>query len=177
MIGLLDIDKKGPNLALMKLSAFYQSKDHQVEWVRPEVPYDTIFASKVFTYTDDIAGEANGLYIKGGSGSGSNAALWDEVEHICPDYRLYGLDYSLGFLTRGCIRKCPWCVVHEKEGEIRANADIEEFLRHDSVVLMDNNVLAHPHGISQIEKLAELGVKVDFNQGLDARLIDDGIAQ
>jgi len=38
-------------------------------------------------------------------------------------------------------------------------------------------VLAHPHGIEQIEKIAKLGLKVDFNQGLDARLIDDGIAK
>jgi hypothetical protein len=37
---------------------------------------------------------------------------------------------------------------------------------------MDNNVLASPYGIEQIEKIGRLGVKVDFNQGLDARLID-----
>ena len=42
---------------------------------------------------------------------------------------------------------------------------------------MDNNVLAHPHGIAQIEKMARLGLRVDFNQGLDARLIDPAIAR
>jgi len=67
--------------------------------------------------------------------------------------------------------------VPEKEGMIRANADIDEFVRHKDVVLMDNNVLAHPHGIEQIEKIARLGLHVDFNQGLDARLIDNGIAK
>jgi hypothetical protein len=42
---------------------------------------------------------------------------------------------------------------------------------------MDNNVLAHPHGIAQIEKMARLDLRVDFNQGLDARLIDKAIAK
>jgi hypothetical protein len=37
---------------------------------------------------------------------------------------------------------------------------------------MDNNVLAHDHGIKQIEKISRLDLRVDFNQGLDARLID-----
>ena len=36
---------------------------------------------------------------------------------------------------------------------------------------MDNNVLAHEHGLQQIEKIIKIGVKVDFNQGLDARII------
>ena len=58
-----------------------------------------------------------------------------------------------------------------------AHADIEEFLRHKDVVLMDNNVLASEHGIQQIEKIVKLQVKVDFNQGLDARLIDDAMAK
>ncbi len=40
-----------------------------------------------------------------------------------------------------------------------------------------SNVLAHPHGIAQIEKMARLDLRVDFNQGLDARLIDDAIAR
>jgi len=87
------------------------------------------------------------------------------------------LNYSLGFLTRGCIRKCPWCIVPDKEGGIKPNADITEFARHRDVVLMDNNVLASEHGIRQIEKIAALKLRVDFNQGLDARLIDDAAAR
>jgi len=44
---------------------------------------------------------------------------------------------------------------------------------------MDNNVLAHEHGLKQIEKIIKLGVKVDFNQGLDSRIIanDKSIAE
>ena len=42
---------------------------------------------------------------------------------------------------------------------------------------MDNNVLASNHGLRQIEKMGKMNIKVDFNQGLDARLIDDSVAK
>jgi hypothetical protein len=140
------------------------------------MPYDRIYSSKVFTWTKTDPYLSKSA-IKGGTGYGQFNALQDEIEHTCPDYAFAGMDYSIGFLTRGCIRACPWCIVPEKEGEIRAHADIDEFCRHRDVVLMDNNVLAHPHGIAQIEKIARLGLRVDFNQGLDARLIDTDIAR
>lgn len=52
MIGLIDIDGKLPNLALMKISAYYKSFGEQVEFVRPDVGKDTyekIYASALFT--------------------------------------------------------------------------------------------------------------------------------
>ena len=100
-----------------------------------------------------------------------------DVEHTCPDYGLYRLDYSIGFLTRGCARKCKHCFVPRKEGAIRSHAEIGEFLRHRSAVLLDNNVLASNHGIKQIEEIIKRGIRVDFNQGLDARLIDNSMAR
>ncbi|MFR6635578.1 MAG: hypothetical protein ACLUQ6_13735 [Alistipes onderdonkii] len=67
---------------------------------------------------------------------------------------------------------CPWCVVPHKEGEVRAHADIEEFLDgRKRAVLLDNNVLASEWGLMQIEKIVRMGIRVDFNQGLDARRI------
>jgi hypothetical protein len=42
---------------------------------------------------------------------------------------------------------------------------------------MDNNVLASEHGLQQLERIIDLKCKVDFNQGLDARLITDEIAR
>lgn len=177
-IAVHDHEKNGyPNLALMKLSAWHKAQGDTVEWFEPLVGgYDRVYSSKIFTGTpvdDSLPFDA----IIGGTGYDFAVSLPDEVEHICPDYSLYDCKKSYGFLTRGCIRKCPWCFVPKKEGAIRAHADVEEFARHKEVVLMDNNVLAHSHGIAQIEKIARLGLKVDFNQGLDARLIDDGIAR
>lgn len=177
-IALHDTDrKKYPNLALMKLSAYYKAVGCEVAWYDKETwPGDKGFSSKVFTFTDEDPGLPE-HFEKGGTGYGLTNKLPDEIEHQCPDYSLYDVDYSLGFLTRGCPRKCDWCFVPEKEGGISAHADIEEFARHKEVVLMDNNVLAHDHGIDQLEKIARLGLKVDFNQGLDARLIDDAVAR
>lgn len=140
------------------------------------IQYNKVFSSKVFTWTkkDGYLPFNTDL---GGTGHDMTKTLSDEIEHICPDYSIYGCKKSYGFLTRGCPRTCSWCFVPTKEGKIRAHADILEFTKHKEVVLMDNNVLAHNHGIKQIEKIAQLDLKVDFNQGLDARLIDNNIAE
>lgn len=178
LIALHDAEKTDyPNLALMKLSAWHKAQgDESRMFDAMWWPGEKVYSSKVFTFTPEDPYLPLGA-IKGGTGYGINDKLSDDVEHCCPDYSLYDLDYSLGFLTRGCSRKCDWCFVPEKEGGITAHADIEEFARHKNVVLMDNNVLAHDHGIDQLEKISKLGLKVDFNQGLDARLIDDRIAR
>jgi hypothetical protein len=175
---LIDIDGHNfANLALMKLSAYHKAKGDTVEMCSPAEAenYDCGYASKVFTFS--VLPELPAHIELGGSAVDVKKTLPDEVEHISPDYSLYGLTYSMGFVTRGCVNKCPWCLVPEKEGPIRAHADIMEFSRHMDVVLMDNNILAHPHGVQQLEKVAILGHKIDINQGLDARLIDDTTAR
>ncbi|GAH71988.1 unnamed protein product, partial [marine sediment metagenome] len=76
----------------------------------------------------------------GGPGLGTAGILLPyEVEHMMPDYSLYGIDYSVGFSTRGCFRKCPFCQVHEVEGSFREHASIEEFLHpeHQKLRLFD----------------------------------------
>lgn len=177
MIGLHDSDKtKFPNLALMKIAAHLKAKGVPVELYREGREYERIFSAKVFSFTptENLPERA----IKGGTGYGDySVVLPDAVEHLMPDYPLYGLNYSLGFLTRGCPNKCQWCVVPKKEGMIRSHAEASEFVAHKDVVLLDNNVLAHDHGIDQLEVLKRMSVKVDFNQGLDARRIDEGVAR
>lgn len=176
---MIDIDGHNfPNLALMKLSAWHKSSGDMVSFVNYFEEYDLVYQSKVFTFTpDNYSITRSEQVIKGGTGY-SVDPLPDHIEHTCPDYSLYpGLTSAYGFLTRGCPNKCAWCIVPKKEGQIRANADIDEFLDgRKSVVLMDNNVLASDHGIRQIEKIIGLRIKVDFNQGLDARLIDAPMA-
>jgi len=171
-IGLIDVDGIYANLAIMKLSAWHKARGDSVNWFDPLFgPYDTVYASKVFTYTPDYDFLPPDV-IRGGTGYKMTNVLPDEIEHTYPDYQLYNLDHSVGFLTRGCLRACPHCVVPTKEGKIRANADVTEFLQHDAVCCYDNNVLASPHGLQQIEKMAKLKLKVDFTQGIDARLVD-----
>ena len=182
-VGLLDVDGHNyPNLALMKLSAWHKKCGDTVEFVNPPSSYDRIYLSKVFTWTKepDLLLSANEVW-RGGSGyppSMGNQTLSNTIEHICPDYSIYNCKSAYGFLTRGCMRHCDWCIVPEKEGSIRSHADIDEFISDKkSAILMDNNVLGISHGIHQIEKIAKMGIAVDFNQGLDARLIDDSIAR
>lgn len=172
-IGLIDVDGHNfPNLALMKLSAHHKQKGDFVEFANIG-NYDKTYMSKVFTFTNDYTPTFAelGEVMKGGTAY-NNDKLPEEIEHIMPDYTLYGVNKAYGFLTRGCPNKCGWCVVPSKEGKIRSNADITEFWNgQKEAVLLDNNVLAHKHGLEQIEKIIDLGIKVDFNQGLDARLI------
>ena len=161
-IGLIDVDGHSgfPNLALMKLSAWHKSKGDTVEWYSPMFSghMDAVYMSKVFTFSDDFPYYVDAdEVIKGGTGYKDYiTVLPEEAEHIFPDYSIYpSCDYAIGFLTRGCIRSCPWCIVPKKEGTIRAYDEWEHIKRGDSnrILFMDNNVLASEHGIRQIENM------------------------
>ena len=175
-IGLVDVDGHNgfPNLALMKLSAHYKAHGASVEWANMFNHYDIVYKSKVFTFSedDDFCYNADEIQ-KGGTGyKDYKKVLPDEIEHICPDYDLYGVDYAVGFTTRGCIRHCPFCLVHDKEGMIHPHADIQEFLAdRKKAVLLDNNIVASKHGIRQLEWCRDNGIAVDCNQGMDARIL------
>lgn len=184
-IGLIDVDGHNfPNLALMKLSAWHKSQGDSVEWYQPLFSghMDIVYMSKVFTFTEDYEYfiDADRI-VKGGTGYKLyDVELPQEIENIFPDYSIYPqYDFAIGFLTRGCIRKCPWCVVPKKEGAIRAVNTWQNIKRPDSryIRFLDNNVLACEHGREQIKKMSgRRDISIDFNQGLDARLIDDEMA-
>ena len=175
-IGLFDIDSKYHNLALMKISAWHKSFGDQTEIYNPlmKKTYDRVYVSKIFSKHNIEEGYIPGNSIIGGSGFSLKTVLPYDMEHIMPDYSLYNLDYSLGFTTRGCIRNCKFCIVPEKEGKIKEHAEVEEFLNPKSnvVVLLDNNFLALPSHIKKLQKYIDKGWRMDFNQGLDARLIN-----
>lgn len=175
-IGLIDVDGHNfPNLALMKLSAWHKAQCDSVEWAQSFRHYDLLYKSKVFTFSTERTFIVTAdRIIKGGTGYRDyDTILPDEVEHICPDYSLYP-QYSAayGFLTRGCPNRCPWCVVPRKEGKIRPHSELSEFIAdRKQAILLDNNVLASDFGLAQIEEIIRRGIRVDFNQGLDARII------
>jgi len=175
-IGLFDIDSKYHNLALMKLSAYHKNKGDEVGFYEPILSpiYDKVYVSKIFSKKNINEGYIPEDCVIGGSGFNSKTNLPDDIEHTKPDYFLYNLNYSLGFTTRGCIRNCGFCIVRQKEGNIKEHAEIEEFLNLKSniVVLLDNNFLALSSHIKKLQKYIEKGWIMDFNQGFDIRLIN-----
>lgn len=174
-VALIDVDSRIPNLALMKLSAWHKARGDQVDLYLPVFSKpDLAYASKVFTDTPDPAYLPNCQIIKGGSGYDLKSELPPEVESMFPDYSLYRIDYAMGFTTRGCFRRCPFCIVPEKEGNIRAVADITDFWDgQKNLMLMDNNLTAKPDHYRRIlEQLIKRGIRTSFSQGLDIRLMD-----
>jgi len=193
---LVDADsKKGfPNLALMKLSAWHKQQGNSVDLIKgipttaPLNSYDQTYISCIFFQNRervlDYASQFNPSPILGGSGFlGShphieyitNEYVWD---HIMPDYSLYDVDFSMGFTSRGCIRNCGFCIVPEKEGFIRDNALVEEFHHpdHKKIILLDNNFQASPNWKKNLSYIISNGLKVNFNQGLDFRLLNNDFA-
>lgn len=170
---------KFPNLALMKISAWHKQKDDTVEWWEPLESYDRVYSSKVFDFTPEDPYLPPDT-IKGGTGYGDlKKELPPEIDEMKPDYSIYPeCDYAVGFLTRGCPNKCPWCYVPKKEGQIRPYRTWKEVVREDTnkLVLMDNNILACQYGVNQLRELAETNYKIDLNQGIDARLVTPEIA-
>jgi hypothetical protein len=178
-IGLIDVDGHNfPNLALMKVAGYHKQQGDNVEWINHLEQYDKVYQSKVFTFTPDVKTIVQaGEIIKGGTGY----KMYDDLfcDNVEPDYSVYPqYPHAYGFLTRGCVRHCPWCIVPKKKGNIRPYRDIETVLQdRKTAILMDNNVLASNHGLQQLEKIIDLKCKVDFNQGLDSRLVTDEIAK
>lgn len=179
-IGLIDVDGHNfPNLALMKISAWHKQQGDTVDWWNGLETYDKVYVAKVFdeTYTKDMEYciQADEI-VKGGTGYGLDNKLPDEIEHIYPDYKLYGIkNTAYGFLTRGCPRHCEFCIVGDKEG-LRSDkvADLTEFWNGQKYVkLLDPNLLASKDSIELLKQLVDSKAKIDFTQGLDIRCVTD----
>ena len=181
-IGLIDVDGHNfPNLALMKISAWHKSQGDEVEWWWGWGHYDRVYMSKVFddTYSPDVPEPINAdEIVKGGTGYGLDNKLPDYIEHMYPDYSLYpdlAKDTAYGFLSRGCPRGCPFCIVEKKEGRKSYKvADLSEWWNgQKNIVLCDPNILACKEHMDLLQQLADSKAWVDMNQGLDARLLTE----
>jgi len=190
---LVDVDSKIPNLALMKLSEFYKRQDYTVEMQRlgfngypskksrviiNNTEYDKVYASCIFSVNADRFGFESMENVKVG-GTGVNAVnLSPEIDSIGEDYGIYPNNKSsYGFITRGCPRKCSFCVVPEKEGGIYKYRTVDQIVKHNKVFFMDNNILAYRKHLEVLEEIKDKKLKCQFNQGLDIRLITDANAK
>ena len=196
-IGIWDGDgKQYPNLALMKISAWHKAQGDEVEWAHPFIHYDKVYVAKVFGEeyipyedlpfnADEVIFGGTGFAITVENGKEVYNKDWDanlpyEVEHIYPDYDLYGIaDKAMGFLTRGCPNNCPFCIVSKKEGRKSVKvADLDEWWRgQKNIDLYDPNILACRDRKDLLNQLAASKAKVNFNQGLDARFLTRDVAE
>jgi len=179
-VALYDIDKTGfPNLALMKLGTFLKSEGYLPILNPPPglTSLERSYASIVFTYNNKKVNPKIPSDNVGGSGIDLKKKLPPHIEKLIPDYSLYGIKYGFGFLSRGCIRNCKFCIVRKKEGALRQVSEIGDLLNPLSkdIILLDNNFLGLPNHIQLLKDIKKLGLRVDFNQGLDIRLLTMGV--
>lgn len=197
---LMDNGTRHPNLALMKIAGYHKKAGNEVSLIYKSYnevkDFDEIFISKVFTFTilpDWVLALPN---VKiGGTGffqdGGEN--LPDEIEHHMPFYDLYKpyvdeqiskgrkrqqfsdyLDYSIGFTTRGCFRKCSFCVNKKYDGATK-HSPVEEFFDETRpyIYLWDDNILAFPEWKKILDDLEKTGRQFQFRQGIDLRLMTE----
>lgn len=201
-IGLVDADlldggTKHPNLCIMKLSGYYKEMGYEVELIEnvggvQEQDYEKIFVSKVFNFTkvdERVLGFKN--VVCGGTGFFFDKApdLPYEIEHHMPDYHIYDnyiakhpsknksqwkdyQDYSIGFATRGCFRKCKFCV-NRKYDRTQFHSHIREWYDPDRkyIYLWDDNIFAYSKWREVFQELLEINKPFQFKQGLDIRLL------
>lgn len=188
-----------PNLACMKISAYHEAAGDTVE-LKTDYSglsdYDAVYLSKVFTDTpvpDEVLELKNVRY--GGTGFYYDKApcLSAAIEHQMPDYHLYDewvteklraggkprdftyyTDYSIGFLTRGCFRKCDFCV-NKNYDRVSVHSPLAEF--HDPVrpkiCLLDDNFFGCPKWRELLNELKQQNKPFQFKQGLDERLLTE----
>jgi len=184
---LIDADSTIPNLALMQLSAWRKQQGDSVVLLKANLPYypnrkkKNFFAPSGFDRTYcSVVFDGNAQYIKGdniifgGTGFDLTTVLPKEASSCEPDYSIYpDNDTSYGFISRGCIRKCYFCVVPKKEGWIRQVSNVDDIVKHKKVKFLDNNFLALPNHKKILTELIDKNIRCQFNQGLDIRLVDN----
>lgn len=183
----------------MKIASFCRTHGHSVVFVESYDDlenYDWLFLSCVFSYTKESLPEGildSKNISAGGTGIDPTGKyqLPYEVEHSMPYYDLYKswaesqlakgkkrssvadyLDYSIGFLTRGCFRKCDFCV-NKKYDHVFKSSSLEEFLDQDRpyIYLWDDNFLGYKDWKDALKALNDSGKPFQFRQGLDIRLM------
>ena len=181
---LVDVDSRLPNLALMKLSRHFKAEGRKVVLSKRDEFLQgarTVYASCVFSIApskrrvERMRRFYGDSLVVGGSGVDLDRRLPPEIEQGETDYDLYPElgDRAMGFLTRGCPYRCPFCLVPKKEGDVRVADDLDSLLQgRKNLILLDDNILAHPQAGELLEQMARRGLSVNFTQTLDLRILD-----
>ena len=83
-------------------------------------------------------------------------------------------DYCIGFLTRGCFRKCPFCV-NQKYDHVFLHSPLDEFYdpTRKKICLLDDNFLGCPRWKDILDELKAKKKPFKFKQGMDERLLTE----
>ena len=172
-IGLYNLEPKIVNTAMMQVSTYEKERGNGIEMYSPlyHNTYDKIYAFSPFDFTDK--GYATPDMITGGTGFDITSRLPREIEKCDYDWSLYpDCDFSIIWFSRGCIRKCPFCVVNQKEGYIHPVKPKNLNPKGKYIKVMDNNFFANPKWRESIDQLLEWKQKVDL-QGFDIRIFNE----
>lgn len=192
-IGIIDVDGHNyPNLALMRIASAHKADGDSVEWYSPLLSghCDVVYMSKVFSFTPDYDFVVNAdRIVRGGTGYGISlngcvemytkafdGELPPNCEAAFPDYTMYPqFSIAISMTTRGCPRGCSFCHVGNKEGRKSVKvADVSDFYDGQrEIQVLDANLTACPDKRELFRQYMETGAMLEFNQGLDIRLLDD----
>lgn len=83
-------------------------------------------------------------------------------------------EYSIGFMTRGCFRKCKFCV-NQKYDHVFRHSPLDEFYYDGckKICLLDDNFLGYSNWREMLNELIATGKPFKFKQGLDERILTD----
>jgi len=173
-IGLFNTEPKIENTAMMQVSQYHkQLGDHVEQYCSIfHDSYDKVYAFSIFDYTNNPYVRDD--MIKGGTGFNIDTKLPKEIEKCDFDYSLFlNCKTSYVWFSRGCIRKCPFCVVWKKEGFIKPVKPKPLNPNGEYISIMDNNFFANPKWENAFKQLMEWNQKVDFQSGIDVRIFNE----
>jgi len=170
-IGLWNLEPKIENTALMQVSQFHKQCGDQVEFYSPLFQYDKVYVFSLFSFTKKPKLKPN--MIAGGTGFNVVLRLPLEIEQSDLDYSIYpNCNTSYIWFSRGCIRSCPFCIVHAKEGNIQSVEPKNLNPNGKYLSVMDNNFFANPKWREAVEQIKVLNHPVHFPNGIDLRILD-----
>lgn len=198
-------DKRWDRVYISSIFTFhYNHSLHSIRLAKRHADSNDVFVGGVATtllrqhYADLGINVVQGLLdVKGKIGLGGDS----DIDDLIPDYSILDeIDYEypvidayIGYATRGCVNKCPFCAVPLLEPKFIDYFDLKKYVNNiemkygekRNLLLLDNNVLASSRFDRIIKDILSLGFEkdattskgtkryVDFNQGLDSRLIDE----
>lgn len=192
-VRLTQIDGALPNIALMKLASWHKSRGDTVSVTRHlerelfEPEYDRVYGSAIFKFSEPRVARFTAAWpgaILGGTGTTSTQTVEDLIGIPWEYYDYAGwpeVDYSIGFLQRGCRLSCKFCVVPKKEGKPRSNMTVTELWRGApwprKLHILDNDFFGNPEWRDRVREIRDGGFRVCLSQGINTRLIDDEAAE